>query len=123
MATSNREVKQLTNRSDKQKPDQSQKPKPGILRHLFSILGPGVIAGAADDDPSGIVTYSICRRTTGNFPLVDSPSDLAVDGHGPSDVRANRHGNGKGAGGIVEEEISKDIDFDGCDCIAHREYH
>jgi NRAMP (natural resistance-associated macrophage protein)-like metal ion transporter len=29
------------------------------LRRIFSSLGPGVIAGAADDDPSGIATFSI----------------------------------------------------------------
>jgi NRAMP (natural resistance-associated macrophage protein)-like metal ion transporter len=28
------------------------------LRHLLGILGPGLITGAADDDPSGIATYS-----------------------------------------------------------------
>src|SRR5690349_7344456 len=28
------------------------------LRHLPGILGPGLITGAADDDPSGIATYS-----------------------------------------------------------------
>jgi NRAMP (natural resistance-associated macrophage protein)-like metal ion transporter len=28
-------------------------------RDLFSVLGPGVIAGAADDDPSGIATYTV----------------------------------------------------------------
>jgi Mn2+/Fe2+ NRAMP family transporter len=27
-------------------------------RHLFGILGPGLVTGAADDDPSGIATYS-----------------------------------------------------------------
>ncbi len=30
----------------------------GQLRHLLGILGPGLITGAADDDPSGIATYS-----------------------------------------------------------------
>src|ERR1700737_364621 len=35
------------------------KRKPGIIHRFFSALGPGVIAGAADDDPSGIATYSI----------------------------------------------------------------
>lgn len=29
-----------------------------MIRRFFSKLGPGVIAGAADDDPSGIATYS-----------------------------------------------------------------
>ena len=28
------------------------------LRHLWQVLGPGLITGAADDDPSGIATYS-----------------------------------------------------------------
>ena len=28
------------------------------IKKFFSILGPGVITGAADDDPSGIATYS-----------------------------------------------------------------
>lgn len=30
-----------------------------IIRHKISRLGPGFITGAADDDPSGIATYSI----------------------------------------------------------------
>jgi len=28
-------------------------------RRLWGALGPGVITGAADDDPSGITTYSL----------------------------------------------------------------
>jgi Mn2+/Fe2+ NRAMP family transporter len=28
------------------------------VRHLLGVLGPGLITGAADDDPSGIATYS-----------------------------------------------------------------
>ena len=39
--------------------------KPGILRRFFSALGPGVITGAADDDPSGIATYSIVGAQLG----------------------------------------------------------
>jgi NRAMP (natural resistance-associated macrophage protein)-like metal ion transporter len=35
------------------------------LRRFFAILGPGVITGAADDDPSGIVTYSIAGAQLG----------------------------------------------------------
>ena len=31
---------------------------PGPLRRLWGALGPGLITGAADDDPSGIATYS-----------------------------------------------------------------
>ena len=29
-----------------------------ILRRAWSALGPGLTTGAADDDPSGIATYS-----------------------------------------------------------------
>ncbi len=32
--------------------------KPSFIHRLFSVLGPGLITGAADDDPSGIATYS-----------------------------------------------------------------
>src|SRR6266436_8487807 len=35
------------------------------IRRFFSILGPGVITGAADDDPSGIATYSIAGAKLG----------------------------------------------------------
>ena len=34
------------------------RPQRGQLRHLLGILGPGLVTGAADDDPSGIATYS-----------------------------------------------------------------
>jgi NRAMP (natural resistance-associated macrophage protein)-like metal ion transporter len=36
---------------------------------FFSSLGPGLITGAADDDPSGIATYSIAGATLGYAPL------------------------------------------------------
>ncbi|HET7925819.1 MAG TPA: Nramp family divalent metal transporter [Rhodanobacteraceae bacterium] len=36
------------------------------LRKWFRVLGPGVIAGAADDDPAGIATYSVVGAQFGN---------------------------------------------------------
>lgn len=39
--------------------------QPGLVRRIFSLLGPGVITGAADDDPSGIATYSIAGAQHG----------------------------------------------------------
>ena len=41
----------------------------GIVRRFFSVLGPGVITGAADDDPSGIATYSIAGAQLGTSML------------------------------------------------------
>ena len=35
------------------------------LRGWVSVLGPGLITGASDDDPSGISTYSIAGASTG----------------------------------------------------------
>jgi NRAMP (natural resistance-associated macrophage protein)-like metal ion transporter len=55
--------------------------QPGLLRRTFAILGPGVITGAADDDPSGISTYSVAGAAYGystlwiallTFPLMAS---------------------------------------------------
>ena len=40
-------------------------PKKNFVRRFFSVLGPGLITGAADDDPSGIATYSIAGARTG----------------------------------------------------------
>ncbi|MGA2040135.1 MAG: divalent metal cation transporter [Bryobacteraceae bacterium] len=41
----------------------------GRFRRFFSNLGPGLITGAADDDPSGIATYSITGASFGYAPL------------------------------------------------------
>ena len=39
--------------------------QPGLLRRAARALGPGLITGAADDDPSGIVTYSMAGAQHG----------------------------------------------------------
>jgi NRAMP (natural resistance-associated macrophage protein)-like metal ion transporter len=39
------------------------------VRQFFSELGPGLITGAADDDPSGISTYSVTGASFGYAPL------------------------------------------------------
>lgn len=51
---------------------QSTRPKPrvrperhGALQQFFRDLGPGLITGAADDDPSGISTYSVAGAAFG----------------------------------------------------------
>ena len=41
----------------------------GHFRRFFSNLGPGLITGAADDDPSGISTYSVAGAAFGYAPL------------------------------------------------------
>jgi NRAMP (natural resistance-associated macrophage protein)-like metal ion transporter len=41
----------------------------GRFRRFFSDLGPGLVTGAADDDPSGISTYSVTGAGFGYTPL------------------------------------------------------
>src|SRR5581483_11761461 len=38
---------------------------PKFIERFFDALGPGLISGAADDDPSGIATYSITGAQLG----------------------------------------------------------
>ena len=42
---------------------------PRRVRKFFAELGPGLITGAADDDPSGISTYSVTGAAFGYTPL------------------------------------------------------
>lgn len=39
--------------------------RPSLIRRFFRELGPGLITGAADDDPSGISTYSVTGAAFG----------------------------------------------------------
>lgn len=39
--------------------------RPKGIKKLFSILGPGLITGASDDDPSGVGTYATVGAATG----------------------------------------------------------
>jgi NRAMP (natural resistance-associated macrophage protein)-like metal ion transporter len=48
---------------------QTQATKTSAVRRFFATLGPGVITGAADDDPSGIATYSIAGAQLGTAML------------------------------------------------------
>ena len=36
-----------------------------FIRRFFSVLGPGLVTGAADDDPSGVATYTIAGAQLG----------------------------------------------------------
>lgn len=61
------------------------RPSPiGRLVHFFRVLGPGLITGAADDDPSGISTYSVAGATTAYsmlwLTLVTTPMMAVVQG-------------------------------------------
>src|SRR5437660_12156140 len=42
---------------------------PRRVRSFFADLGPGLVTGAADDDPSGVSTYSVTGASFGYAPL------------------------------------------------------
>jgi NRAMP (natural resistance-associated macrophage protein)-like metal ion transporter len=54
------------------------------VRAFFANLGPGLITGAADDDPSGISTYSVAGATTGYsmlwLTLISTPMMSVIQG-------------------------------------------
>ena len=47
------------------RPEESPPAAPRGIRAFWEALGPGVIVGAADDDPSGIATYSVAGAQLG----------------------------------------------------------
>jgi len=54
------------------------------VRRFFQTLGPGLITGAADDDPSGISTYSVAGAATGYsmlwLTLISTPMMAVIQG-------------------------------------------
>jgi len=47
----------------------SEQPRQNIVRAFFANLGPGLITGAADDDPSGVATYTVAGAQLGTAML------------------------------------------------------
>ena len=85
------------------------KPARSWLRRFFSNLGPGLIAGAADDDPSGIATYSTAGAMAGTqllwMALLTWPLMAAVQ------MMCARIGmvTGKGLAGAFHHKIPKSL--------------
>jgi NRAMP (natural resistance-associated macrophage protein)-like metal ion transporter len=55
--------------SEVERPVESKPLSMERVRGFFADLGPGLITGAADDDPSGISTYSVTGAVFGYMPL------------------------------------------------------
>ncbi|MFZ5835621.1 MAG: NRAMP family divalent metal transporter [Pseudomonadota bacterium] len=83
--------------------------EPGLLKRVVKALGPGLVTGAADDDPSGIATYSQAGAGFGfsllwAFPLM-YPLLLAVQ------ESCGRIGaiTGKGLAAVIKENYNKKL--------------
>jgi NRAMP (natural resistance-associated macrophage protein)-like metal ion transporter len=96
----------------------SPKPKPDIAppvsRGFFRDLGPGLITGAADDDPSGISTYSVTGAAFGYAPLwtalLSFPLMAAVQ------IMCARLGmvSGRGLAGVIRWRYSRSVLWGSC---------
>lgn len=84
------------------------------LRRFFGNLGPGLITGAADDDPSGISTYSVAGASIGypilwtalfSFPLMASVQLMCA-----------RLGmvTGRGLGGVIRKRYPRSVLWSAC---------
>ena len=87
---------------------------PRHLRRFFRRLGPGLITGAADDDPSGISTYSVTGAAFGYAPLWTAlftfPLMTAVQ------MMCARLGmvTGEGLAGVIRQQYSKWVLWSAC---------
>jgi NRAMP (natural resistance-associated macrophage protein)-like metal ion transporter len=87
--------------------------KSNLVRQFFAVLGPGLITGAADDDPSGIATYSVVGAQMGTAMLWTAfltwPLMACVQ------FMCARIGmvTGKGLGGALREKIPRWLLFVG----------
>ena len=52
-------------RNTQRRQEKREPPQPVGIRAFWKSLGPGIVTGAADDDPSGIATYSIAGAQYG----------------------------------------------------------
>jgi NRAMP (natural resistance-associated macrophage protein)-like metal ion transporter len=88
--------------------------EPRSSRGFFSGLGPGLITGAADDDPSGISTYSVTGAAFGYAPLWTAlfsfPLMTAVQ------MMCARLGmvTGEGLAGVIRSQYSKWVLWGAC---------
>jgi NRAMP (natural resistance-associated macrophage protein)-like metal ion transporter len=87
------------------------------VRRFFAELGPGLITGAADDDPSGVSTYSVTGAAFGYAPLWTAlfsfPLMAAVQ------MMCARLGmvTGRGLAGVIRERYSRRVLWGACSLL------
>jgi Mn2+/Fe2+ NRAMP family transporter len=51
--------RKVDHRQAERRRERREEARPTGIRAFWKSLGPGIVTGAADDDPSGIATYSV----------------------------------------------------------------
>jgi len=98
----------------KQASSVAQRKRRGLVGRFFANLGPGLVTGAADDDPSGISTYSVAGAVFGySFlwtALLSFPLMAAVQ------LMCARLGmvTGGGLGGAIRSRYSRGVLWPAC---------
>jgi len=84
-------------------------PKKNFVQRFFAVLGPGLITGAADDDPSGIATYSIAGAQLGTSLLWTALLTWPL--MAPVQMMCARVGmvTGKGLAGALREKFPRPV--------------
>jgi NRAMP (natural resistance-associated macrophage protein)-like metal ion transporter len=99
---------------DPQSPDPAIPSGQGKIERFFADLGPGLVTGCADDDPSGISTYSMTGAVFGYgllwTALVSFPLMVSVQ------AMCGRLGlvTGRGLAGVVRRRYSKWVLWSAC---------
>src|SRR4051794_6967944 len=88
------------------------------FRRFFAKLGPGLITGAADDDPSGISTYSVAGASFGYLPLWTARVSFPWLRRGRSCARAWGLVTGRGLAGIIRRRYPRWVLWFACTLLA-----
>ena len=102
---------------DSKETDLPAPPKQNPAERFFSDLGPGLVTGCADDDPSGISTYSMAGAVFGYAllwtALISFPLMVSVQ------MMCGRLGmvTGRGLAGVIRRRYSKWILWGACSLL------
>src|SRR5512135_2215644 len=101
-------------RATKQRPRRHTASVPTRVEHFFAELGPGLVTGAADDDPSGISTYSVTGAAFGYAPLWIAPFSFPL--MVSVQLMCARLGmvTGKGLAGVVRARYPRSVLWGAC---------
>ena len=81
------------------------------VRRFFQTLGPGLITGAADDDPSGISTYSVAGAATGYsmlwLTLISTPMMAVIQGMCARIAMVN----GEGLAAVMRQRLPRALSY------------
>jgi NRAMP (natural resistance-associated macrophage protein)-like metal ion transporter len=104
-------------KATKPRPRRDTASVPARVEQFFADLGPGLVTGAADDDPSGISTYSVTGAAFGYAPLwialFSFPLMVSVQ------LMCARLGmvTGKGLAGVVRARYPRSVLWGACSLL------